>query len=187
MRSTPRRAAWPLRPERCPCDLDFVDYLRARRITDKTIFHFGTGAHHVVGRANHRDRANHVLAITASPDEHAAYIELVLGDPEVATKYQVLFADIYCLDPDLLPALDVVTLFHLHEFYRPEHAAYARFDDRSLLAMLCGRLRDEGRVLFYRGSDGFPATKRTIADAVDRALLRPLEQWGSLLVYGRPS
>ena len=42
-------AYWDLRIKECPCDVHFVAWLDANRITDSTIYHFGTGGHHVVG------------------------------------------------------------------------------------------------------------------------------------------
>ena len=40
---------WGLYPDICPCDVHFNDWTAARGITGKTIYHFGTGNHHVVG------------------------------------------------------------------------------------------------------------------------------------------
>jgi hypothetical protein len=183
---SPHRA-WPLSPRRCPCDLDFVDYLRARSITGKAIFHFGTGAHHVVGRANATAGApNQVLAVTASPEEHDAYVRLVTEDPGLAVAYKVLFADVYALRAALLPTFDLVTLFHLHEFSAEGRGSYAPLDDAGLLELMCGRTRPGGTVLFYAGSDGARAMRRTVAAAVERGLLVPVERFGSLLVHATP-
>jgi len=44
---------WPLRPDVCPCDVDFVGWLAEREIRRRSIFHLGTGAHHLVGIENH--------------------------------------------------------------------------------------------------------------------------------------
>ena len=62
--------SWALRLDICPCDADFCDYLIKRGFARRSIFHFGTGGHHVVGLRN-RDSGleNEILAITASPLE----------------------------------------------------------------------------------------------------------------------
>src|SRR4051812_14276132 len=62
--------AWGLNADICPCDLHFIDWIDRQKLTDAVIFHFGTGAHHVVGIENARpDRRNAVLGITASSGE----------------------------------------------------------------------------------------------------------------------
>ena len=33
----------------CPCDLQFLEFLKKKKIRNATIFHMGTGAHHMVG------------------------------------------------------------------------------------------------------------------------------------------
>jgi hypothetical protein len=177
--------SWQLRPDRCPCDLDFVDYIRTRSVSHQSIFHFGSGEHHIVGRQSSLDAPNDVLSITTSPREHAAYINLVMEQPEIAAHYKVLFADIYTLTATMLPRFDVVTLFHLHEF-SPPSGSYACLDDESLLALFCDKLQDGGRIIFYRGSDGFAQTRLVLDSAVATGRLAPIEQFASLSVYGRP-
>jgi SAM-dependent methyltransferase len=150
--------SWPLRPDDCPCD-------------------------HHVGREN--DRANHVLAITASPPEHAAYIDLLLEEPSLSPHYKVLFGDIYTLSPTLLPSFDLVTLFHLHEYSPVPGEFPGTFDDAGLLEMFCRTLKPDGRILFYRGSVGFERAQKTIDDAVARELIRCDGTFRSLLIYAR--
>jgi hypothetical protein len=81
----------------------------------------------------------------------------------------VLFADIYTLSPRLLPAFDLVTLFHLAEFYddyecwgngdaptkRRLNSEYARLNDRGLVTMFGEKLNPGGKLLFYKRSDAF--------------------------------
>src|SRR5262249_17297818 len=110
--------SWPLTLTNCPCDLDFVRYLEARQLAGNLIFHFGTGAHHLVGKNNYeRGNPNEILAIPASGDEHQAYIDFVVNHPAAANHYKVLFADIYTLNARMLPRFDLVTLFHLCEYF----------------------------------------------------------------------
>src|SRR6267142_2851575 len=96
-------SSWPLRADICPCDVDFLEYLKLRQIKDKIIFHFGSGAHHILGRENHLDQPNEILAITASQGEYEDYISLIINNPMIACNYKVLFADIYTLSYRLLP------------------------------------------------------------------------------------
>jgi hypothetical protein len=85
--------AWPLRIEVCPCDLHFVE---EQGLAQATIFHLGTGAHHLVGRRlAHDGRDNVVIGITIAPREHEAYAKLAMADPILARSYQVLLGDIY--------------------------------------------------------------------------------------------
>jgi len=59
-------------------------------LSDKTIFHFGTGNHHLVGLANlERNEAdrNWILAITASPGEYESYMKLLEVDPALFRWY----------------------------------------------------------------------------------------------------
>ena len=179
--------SWPLQPERCPCDVHFVEYLRAYRIGGRSIFHFGTGEHHLVGRANAVAAPNDILAITASQREHDAYVALVASDPFVARHYHVLFADIYDLVPRLLPTFDLVTLFHLHEFWSAEHHRHARHDDASLVDTFLGRLSPDGLLLFYEGSDGYARTAQLLARLVDTGTLVARGRFESLLLFARAS
>jgi hypothetical protein len=173
---------WPLVPELCPCDLDFCDFLQARQLTHRTVFHFGTGSHHIVGLRNQGDRLeNDVLGITAAPGEHATYMQGVIRDARLAERYKVLFGDIYTLTPAVLPRLDVVSLFHLCEFTPPEGAR--RLTDRALLDMFTEKLSPGGLMLFYRSSFAF-ARVHPLLDAVvaDGGLVFQ-EEFRSLLVY----
>jgi hypothetical protein len=78
-------ASWPLNEERCPCGIHLVEYVRQRRIHGQTIFHFGSGEHHILGVKNREfDRPNEILAITASKPEHDAYVELIINEPAIA-------------------------------------------------------------------------------------------------------
>src|SRR5436190_1399979 len=111
-------AEWPLIVEVCPCDVHFNEWVAKQKLKGKTIYHFGTGTHHVVGIEQAR-RNNRVFAITASKQEYEAYVKLVTENAPVAKNYLAYFGDIYLSNPALLPELDVVTLFHLCEFWQP--------------------------------------------------------------------
>jgi hypothetical protein len=180
---------WDLRVKDCPCDVHFVEWLDENRITDAAIYHFGTGGHHHVGiecAAPHR--RNSVLAITAAPQEHQAYIDLAIARPDVLRWYNVVFGDIYLLNEKLLPTFDVVTLFHLCEFRSEKTDSYGGLTDLQVANLLTDRTRPGGHILFFTGSfafdwDGPMSAKRVIA-AWEKE--RPVERVGtykSLLVY----
>ena len=175
--------AWPLRTDLCPCDTDFVAWLKARRIGGKAVFHFGTGSHHIVGVENAKlKRPNHVLGVTASPGEYESYVALVTRNPDLAVSYKALFADIYTLNAELLPDFDVVSLFHLCEFYDPVRSAYAPLDDRRLLLLFLARLKPQGRIVFYLGSNGRDAMLRLVDKFIAAGKLAVAERVGALLV-----
>lgn len=180
---------WDLRAEDCPCDVDFVEWLDANRITDASIYHFGTGGHHHVGvecAAPHRRNA--VLAITAAPREHERFVELALARPEVLRYYNAQFGDIYLLNDKLLPTFDVVTLFHLCEFRGEKTEAYGGLTDLAVANLLTDKTRPGGHILFLPRSFAFDwegpmSTRRVIAEWEGQ---RPVERVGafkSLLVY----
>ena len=178
--------AWPLRVDLCPCDTDFVAWLKARRIAGRTVFHFGTGSHHIVGVENARlKRPNRVLGVTASPAEYESYMALVSADPALAISYKALFLDIYTLDAGLLPEFDVVTLFHLCEFYDPVRSAYAPLDDRKLVKLFLDRSAPKGRIVFYLGSNGRDAMLRLVDKFIASGKLAIAERVGALLVCTR--
>jgi hypothetical protein len=161
----------------------FCSYLEERNVSKKSIFHFGSGGHHLVGRRN-RDAAleNEVLAITASPREHARYVKKVTRDPSLGRHYRVLFADIYDLSAASLPEFDVVTLFHLFE-YTPTDDQRRRLDDAGVLDLFRSKLTRHGRLLFYEGSIGRPRTRGIIERAVADGKISFEEQYKSLLIY----
>ena len=155
---------WDLWVAECPCDVHFIGWLDASGTSGKTIYHFGTGAHHVVGlEATTPERGHAVLGITASPAEYEAFVKLATARPDVLRNYNVTFGDIYLLNARLLPDLDVATLFHLCEFRGPENDAYGAMTDLELTMLLTDRLRAGGHVLFYSGSFAFDAAQRVIA------------------------
>jgi hypothetical protein len=174
---------WPLRPDNCPCDVHLCEYVEERGIRGRSIFHFGTGLHHLVGlRNSERGWQNEILAVTASPREHLRYVHRVVRDHSLGKHYKVLFADIYDLDDLLLPTFDLVTLFHLCEF-TPTRTAATRLADGGVLALFVAKLATSGRILFYQGSDGFGRTEPLIRREVEVGRLSFEERYKSLVVY----
>jgi SAM-dependent methyltransferase len=174
---------WPLEPDMCPCDLHLCSYLRERDVRRKSLFHFGTGAHHVVGLRNQQERLeNDILGITASPDEHARYVRLLIRSPSLGEHYKVLFADIYQLNAATLPVFDLVTLFHLCEFTSPQ-ATEGRLGDAELVDLFLSKLAPGGRLIFYVSSDGRKKTAPIVERAVAEGKMTLEESYETLRVY----
>lgn len=179
---------WDFRPEDCPCDVDLIGWLDGAGMRDAAIFHFGSGGHHHVGIECARpERRNDVLAITAAPREHAAYVRLVSDRPEVLRHYSLLFGDIYLLNERLLPLFDVVTLFHLCEFWSERNRSYGGMDDVDLVRLLARRLRPGGHMLFFPGSFAWDradtSAKDVVAEWARDAGIEAVGAFRSLVVY----
>ena len=180
-------ASWPLVAEMCPCDLHFLEYLQTREIRDKVIFHFGTGEHHILGKKSlETGGTNEILAITASPKEYESYMEFIIDNPFAARIYKVIFGDIYTLTPRILPNFDLVTLFHLCEFYDEERSAYAQLNDSSLLDLFLSKLNPGGKIFFYKGSSHFANGRAIIESFVKEEKIIQVDEHKTLLAYGRP-
>ena len=175
---------WDLRPADCPCDVDFVDFLEEHRITDASIFHFGTGGHHFVGlRMAENGSNNAVLGVTAAPREYQAYIRLAIERPEVSRRYKVEFGDIYLTEPRLLPGFDVVSLFHLCEFRTEKNDAYGALSDLELTLLFVEKLRPGGWMLFFPMSYAWKSTLLVIEDLERRGLIHPAGDYKTLRLY----
>src|SRR5688572_10892229 len=74
---------WDLHEDMCPCDVHFNEWTAKQKLKNKTIYHFGSGTHHVVGIGQAK-RRNRTLCITASKEEYEAYIRLVTENAGVA-------------------------------------------------------------------------------------------------------
>ena len=175
---------WELDVPVCPCDVHFLDFLSDRRIKNASIFHFGTGAHHIVGLGTAEGGGkNSVLGITASTGEYDSYIKLSIEKPTVAKRYKVFFGDIYQLDPRLLPQFDVVTLFHLCEFRTDENDAYGALTDLEMAKLLTDKIKPGGWVLFYTGSMAFDKAEPVIAKLAKQRPLDRHPDFKTLQVY----
>jgi hypothetical protein len=182
-------ASWDLREKECPCDVHFIEWLDRNGITDSTIYHFGTGAHHHVGIECAREtRRNSVLGITAAPQEYEKYVELAIARPDVLRWYNAVFGDIYLLNERLLPDFDVVTLFHLCEFRGEKNDAYGGLTDLEVTNLLTDKTRPGGHILFFTTSfafdwDGPMSGKRVIAQWEKARDVERVGEFKSLLVY----
>jgi hypothetical protein len=175
---------WYLDEKQCPCDVHFLEYLEAQGITGASIFHFGTGGHHIVGiRTAENGSNNAVLGITASPQEYNDYVKLVIERPDVGRTYKVFFGDIYQLDARLLPPLDIVTLFHTGEFRTEQNDEYGALTDLEVADLLVDKMRAGGRVLFYSGSFAFDKAEQVASELARRGRIEPAPPFKSLRVF----
>lgn len=176
---------WPLDVKQCPCDVHFTTYLKDRGLTGQRIFHFGTGDHHHVGlQAPAQDHA--VIGITATEPEYRSYIRLVTENPHLGKYYKVLFSDIYQINTRLLPEFDIVTLFHLCEFWSDNNAEFAALDDRGVLHALTSLVRPGGLVLFYKGSFAYDGAAKLIPDWVAETGFVEEAGYETLRIFRRP-
>jgi hypothetical protein len=175
---------WDLHVDVCPCDVHFNDWVAKNKLKNKTIYHFGTGTHHIVG-IKQAERKNRVLAITASKEEYETYVTLVTENSAVAKNYVAYFGDIYLTNPDLLPEFDVVTLFHLCEFFFPNTGSkeYGGLTDAKVLDLLTKKTRKGGHILFYMKSMAWDKASKVVAAWERKAPVKRVGEFKTLLVY----
>ena len=179
-----KKSSWSLIAELCPCDLEFVEYLKLLQAEKKTIFHFGTGSHHIVGLENQKfTHPNQVIGITACAPEHQTYIDLTLKDRDLAKNYTVICKDIYTLNDQILPMFDIISLFHLAEFYDPQQKQYLHHDDASLLDMFLSKLNPGGKLLFYTGSYAWEKTYQVVQIFEAQEILEKVGEYKHLSIY----
>jgi len=177
-------SCWPLDPKLCSCDIHFIKYIQQSGVYGKNIFHFGTGVHHLIGLENQKlTQPNEILGITASALEQKSYIKLVVKNTNLSKYYKVLFGDIYTLTARTLPMFDIVTLFHLCEFYLPENAPLLHQNDESLLQLFLDKLNPEGKILFYTGSVGWNKAKPIVESFVAAGKMKQIDEYKTLLIY----
>jgi hypothetical protein len=130
-------------------------------------------------------RKNRVMAITASKEEYESYVKLVTENSGVAKNYLAYFGDIYLTNPLLLPEFDVVTLFHLCEFFFPNTASkeYGGLTDAKVLDLFTAKTRKGGHILFYTRSIGFDKAKPIIAKWEKQAPVKRVGEFKTLLVF----
>ncbi len=175
---------WYLDVEQCPCDVHFVEWLEEQGVTGKTVFHFGTGGHHHIGLANHaKGTPNDILGITASPKEFDDFVKLAIEHAELSRHYQVLFGDIYLLNPKLLPKIDIATLFHLHEFRGDSQDAYGGLTDAQVVDVCLSTMPKGGLVSVFTGSFAGDKATATMMAAASAGKVKRLPDYKSLQFY----
>ena len=177
---------WPFMEEVCPCDAHLMDFVADRNIRNATIYHFGTGGHHLVGlRCLEDGRNNSVFGITASPSEYDEYVKLVIANPKLAKPYLAYFGDIYMLNEKLLPEFDVVTLFHSREFRTEKNDAYGALTDFEVMDLLAKKTRRGGFLLFYTGSYAYNSAKQDIDALAKTGLVKETGMFKTLRIFER--
>ena len=178
-------AKWDLDEANCPCDIHFNQWIEANRIAGKTIYHFGTGMHHIVGLTQAANGSNNaVFAITASTIEYDTYMKLALDQQQILKSYLVYFGDAYLTNPRLLPQLDIATMFHAGEYIGANTTSpeYGGMDDLGLTRILVDRMRPGGHVLFYTGSFAFDKAEAIVETLSREKKLERAGAFKSLLV-----
>ena len=176
--------SWDLRVAECPCDIHFLEWLEETRTRDASIFHFGTGSHHIVGLKTAEDGSNNaVLGITASPAEYDAYIKMLIERPRLGFNYKAYFGDIYQLDRRLLPTFDIVTLYHVGEFRSEKNDGYGALTDLEMTRVLCDRLKPGGIIQFYAGSYAFDVAERVIAELTKAKVIAAAGSFKTLRLF----
>ena len=179
---------WALDEAVCPCDIHFMRWVRASGLKGGSIFHFGTGGHHLVGiECAAPDLDNAVYGITASPQEYDDYVQLLIDNPRIGRQYKAFFGDIYQLDARMLPEFDVVTLFHLCEFRNEQNDLYGGLTDLEMAELLVDRMKPGGHILFYTGSFAFEPAKPNIAKLAESRGLERRPDFESLWVFRKPA
>ena len=164
----------------CPCDQHFIELITEYNLSGLSIFHFGSGNHHLVGKSpDNIKRSNVVLSITASRAEYLSYIDLVTTTPSIASHYHLLFGDIYLLNANFLPMLDVVTLFHLGEYWKQSTLDYGGMTDSDLLEMFYLKIKVNGMVMFFKNSNAFQRVLPLIEDWCARHNMKVVGEYKS--------
>ena len=175
---------WSLDEAQCPCDVHLVEYLEEKKVQGASIFHFGTGNHHIVGLRMAETNCA-VLGITASPQEYDDYVELLIKNPRLGHTYKAYFGDIYQLDARLLPQFDYVALFHVGEFRTPENDSYGALTDLDMTLLLADQTRPGGEVLFYSGSFAYDKAEAVGRELVKQRAFEPAPDYKSLRIFRR--
>ena len=104
---------------------------------------------------------------------------------QITKSYLTHFGDIYLSNPKLLPEFDVVTMFHLCEFFFPNTASkgYGGLDDKKLLDLFTAKTKPGGYILFYTRSIAFPKAAPIIAKWEKTGHVKRIGEFKTLLVY----
>ncbi len=164
----PNVEGWEWQPDKCPCDLQFMEWLDSVS-PPKSVFHMGTGKHHNVGLTCD-DKGVACLGITVSTEEYLL--------APISKHYQVMLLDIYDANLNLLPYFDVMTLFHLGEMvekFGPIHEPATK--------NLISKVDKNGVVLFYTGSSAWDRASKVVVGWVKENFLKPSGQYKDLAIY----
>lgn len=170
---------WPWRPDLCPADLHFGEYLLSDGLAPLNpvprIIHVGTGLHHHVGLLL-GSMCWEVLGLTVSSAEVEAFHALTNRPAQYSCFLQDVRSPNYEIDPGWLP-VDFISLFHLGE--PPD-----RVDGRSERDVIECALRWAHEVGFYTGSAAFDRVAPLIDALVTEGVMHKRHEFKSLVAYG---
>ena len=128
---------------------------------------------------------NVVFGITASPEEYSTYIQLVTERPQISKSYLCYFGDIYLTNPRLLPAFDIVALFHLGEFIDESTTSpeYGGLSDLGLTRALLANTRPGGNVLIYSESFAHDHAEAVAAELETAKEIAFVGKFEKLVIY----
>jgi|SRR3990170_2215284 len=165
-------SGWPWLPDKCPPDKYFIDYMKEKAFTEKRILHVGTGLHHQVG-IDCCAMGHIVIGMTVSREEVVSRVFRVDTD-----NYQVMYANINTFDLDLLPQLDIVTLFHFGEM----ESDFGPVDTNVILRLL-DKLDNEGYFFFYNRSAAWDRARVAVKEIQEKGYIYHQETFEELEVY----
>ena len=109
----------------------------------------------------------------------------MVENPELGRHYKVLFSDIYQTNLALLPEFDIVTLFHLGEFWSANNAPFAALDDRGLLEGMADKVAKGGHIAFFTGSFAYDVAAKLIPEVLPQRGFTELPPCASLRIFRR--
>ncbi len=97
----------------------------------------------------------------------------------------MLISDIYQTNLSLLPEFDIVTLFHVGEFWSANNAPFASVDDAGLIEGMASKLAPGGRLFLYTGSFAYDVAERLIPAIAARTGLTEQPRFETLRFFAR--
>jgi hypothetical protein len=143
---------------------DALQLILANEPHSTTVFHFGSGDYHAVGRAN-MDlpvmQRHKILSVTASPGEMESYMRFLELNANVSRWYQVLYADGFQLS---------AALFHIGEYSKTDS------QEINLLKQLWHAMKPCGSLYVHTKSAGYQRRGKHIMHQVATSECRFLSE-----------
>ena len=110
---------------------------------------------------------------------------LITENSAVAKNYLAYFGDIYLTNPQLLPEFDMVTMFHLCEFFVPNTASkeYGGLADSKLLDLFTAKTRKGGHILSCMRSIARDKASKVVSAWEKKAPAKRAGEFKTLLAY----
>lgn len=149
-----QEGGWKLQPEKCPADVQFVEWASEHDLRGASVFHMGPGLHHWVG--TFLGLSNYVFSPTICREEVESYMDMIEEDPVKMWSYHVEFLDIHSINFSKMPRFDIFTLFHLGEMNDSRRSKYAPLSIESFLESMKDRVSGPQSLVFgYSGSSAW--------------------------------